>query len=108
MADPEKLLEFSQYGQILQETTKNNKLTELNSAQDTIQTLINEKAENILNDARAKDKQMNLNALKEFKKISLVVDGEASVGKDVVARKMAESNDNMLKRIKMHENTDDY
>ena len=51
---------------------------------------------------------MNLNALKEFKKISLVVDGEASVGKDVVARKMAESNDNMLKRIKMHENTDDY
>ena len=63
MADPEKLLQFSKYGQILQETTKNNKLTELNSAQDTTQVLINEKAENFLNDARAKDEQINLNAL---------------------------------------------
>ena len=48
MADHGKFLEFSQYGLILQETTKNNKLTELESAQDTTQVLINEKAKNIL------------------------------------------------------------
>ena len=51
---------------------------------------------------------MNLNAYLRFEEIILDVDVEAHVGKGNVDRKMEEQAENMLKRVKMHENTDEF
>ena len=51
---------------------------------------------------------MNLNACLRFEEIILDVDVEAHVGKGNVDRKMEEQAENMLKRVIMHENTDEF
>ena len=51
---------------------------------------------------------MNLNACLRFEEIILDVDVEAYVGKCNADRKMEEQAKNMLKRVKMHENTDEF
>ena len=51
---------------------------------------------------------MNLNVHLRFEEIILDVDVEAHVGKGNVDRKMEEQAENMLKRVIMHENTDEF
>ena len=51
---------------------------------------------------------MNLNACLRIEEIILDVDVEAHVGKGNVDRKMEEQAENMLKLVKMHENTYEF